>query len=261
MFWVTVQGLLLLTMVTLIQDPFLEPQLLAGNILALRSTPFVVFHQPALLERDITVEVMGTEPFSISGLLLMRGALAWRRWGIGLSHVRSDIYRESELCIGTTTGLSNTKIGISIATSRIQMGLDGFSSLNIVLGTITEMVWDVVSLRLRIAMVRDEDFMPMPTLVGISSAFGENPVFYIDIEQESGFDSEWHISTMWGLNELFGIGTGISTQPPQWTIAITTKTIPSLYYTIRIHTLLGVTHSISIGWREKGIKDRGGLKN
>ena len=249
------QELLMLVLIGLLQEPYLEPRLLAGNILALRSTPFVVFYQPALLGKGISVEAMGTEPFSVSGLLLMRSALSWENWGMGFSHVRSDIYKESELCIGKATEVSRVRLGVALAGSQIRMGANEFSFFSIIFGTLTELQWLEVSLRTRISGIKSRNIKPMPTVLGISASMGENPIFYIDIEQETGFDPEWHISALWKPIDLLGIGTGVSTQPPQWTLGITTKTTPALHYTIRVHSVLGITHSVSIGWAQNSIKD------
>jgi len=251
---VVLKELLTLTLVGLLQEPYLEPQSLAGNILAMRSSPFVVFYQPALLGESNAVEAMGTEPFSVSGLLLMRGALSWENWGFGLSHVRSDIYKESELCVGKAMVIPRTRLGISLAGSQIRMGTDEFYFYSIVFGTLTEFRWLEVSLRTRISGIKSRSFKPMPTVLGVSTSIGENPIFYVDIEQEAGFDLEWHISMLWKPIDLLGIGTGISSQPPQWTLGIATQTIPTIHYTIRVHTVLGLTHSISVGWIYRDIE-------
>ncbi len=245
--------LLTFTLLGLLQEPFLEPQLLAGNILAMRGSPFVVYYQPALLGKMPSVEAMGTEPFSVSGLLLLKTAVSLNNWGIGISHVRSDIYREFELCAGKALKVSSTRLGVSIAGSRINMGTDEFYFYSIVFGTLTKLPWIEVSLRTRIAGLKSKVFKPMPAVLGVSTAVGVNPIFYVDIEQEAGFDPEWRVSAIWEPVDLIGIGTGISTQPPQWTLGITTKTIPSLHYTIRVHTVLGITHSVSIAWSYRGI--------
>lgn len=239
---------IILSIFALLQEPYLEPQLLAGNIIALQGSPFAVFYQPALIGNRISVEWMGSEPFSISGLILTRGAITWQGWGLGLSQIKSDIYRESEICVANALNISGIKVGISLSGSKIQMGKDNFSNFVIVLGTLTRLPWVKVSLHYRVSGIRERGFKSLPTVLGISAVTGENPIIFFDIEQETGFDPEWRISTSWAPIGWLSIATGVSAQPPLWILSVSAGHRPSVHYAIRVHTVLGITHSVSIGW-------------